>query len=743
MSENQQNSNIDGNAAFRVKADRVEQSDFIARALTRTEISSNYQSPVCLGEYPTSKTTQLEPSEKYWKLSSDISPYPSFKSEQILVDALYNLSLEEIKLNIESNLTFRTGEKWDGVWTRDISYSILLGLGFLEPEVSKNSLRKKVKAGKIIQDTGTGGAYPVSSDRIVWALAAFEIFQVTGDQAWLEEIYPIISQSLADDLKNVYDPTTGLVKGESSFLDWREQSYPHWMHPVDIHESLSLGTNAVHYQANKILAKIARQLEDKQLAKAHDALAEELRLSINNKLWLSEKGYYGQYLYGKNPKILSPRAEALGEALCVLFGIADEQEQEQIVAQTPVGIFGIPSIFPQIPHIPPYHNDGVWPFVQAFWSLASAKVGNEKALTDSFDAIYRAAALFLTNKENFVAHSGDCAGTQINSDRQLWSVAGNLGMVYKVFFGLGFENDQLTFSPFIPQKYAGTKLLQGFKIRKAILDLEIEGYGNKIQTIILDGKSLDKPQIPLTLEGRHEVKIILSNVVGNKGNSNSQKIRFSPSTPNVTRENNLLQWDKQDDIDKYKILRNGDVLDFTDQNQWQLKNEIYGDFQVIAINSLGDESFASEPISVIAADRMQLLDLTEFAGPIHAVYEGYQGEGYIEISTTVNTSVFFSVVIPEGGKYALDFVYSNGNGPLNTGNSCAMRALFLEGAFVGTIVLPQRGLGLWTEWGRSNAIQVALRKGKNEFKLSLEPFTENMNIEVNQAMLDQVRILKV
>ena len=45
----------------------------------------------------------------------------------------------------------------------------------------------------------------------------------------------------------------------------------------------------------------------------------------------------------------------------------------QVVANTPVYEYGIPSIFPQIPNIPPYHNNGIWPFVQAYWTLAAAK----------------------------------------------------------------------------------------------------------------------------------------------------------------------------------------------------------------------------------------------------------------------------------------------------------------------------------------------------------------------------------
>ncbi len=71
---------------------------------------------------------------------------------------------------IEPDSTFRTGKEWSGVWTRDISYSIILSLAYLQPKVAKYSLLRKVKNGVIVQDTGTGGAYPVSTDRMVWAM---------------------------------------------------------------------------------------------------------------------------------------------------------------------------------------------------------------------------------------------------------------------------------------------------------------------------------------------------------------------------------------------------------------------------------------------------------------------------------------------------------------------------------------------------------------------------------------------
>ena len=61
---------------------------------------------------------------------------------------------------------------------------------------------------------------------MIWAMAAYELYKVTGDQTWKEAIYPVIRKSLEDDRATVFDPETGLVRGESSYLDWRQQEYP-------------------------------------------------------------------------------------------------------------------------------------------------------------------------------------------------------------------------------------------------------------------------------------------------------------------------------------------------------------------------------------------------------------------------------------------------------------------------------------------------------------------------------------
>ena len=46
-------------------------------------------------------------------------------------------------------------------------------------------------------------------------------------------------------------------------------------------------------------------------------------------------------------KILSPKSEALGEALSVLFDAADADKQAAVIAHAPVNDFGVPCIYPQ------------------------------------------------------------------------------------------------------------------------------------------------------------------------------------------------------------------------------------------------------------------------------------------------------------------------------------------------------------------------------------------------------------
>jgi len=682
-------------------------------------------------------------TDSVWKLSQDVSLFPQYQSTFPISDAIYKLSTEEMVKAVEPDSTFRTGKEWAGVWTRDISYSIILSMAYLQPNVAKYSLLSKIKNDIIVQDTGTGGAYPVSTDRMIWAIAAWELYKVTGDKGWLEKAYRVVKNSIEADLLNAYDDKTGLVKGESSFLDWREQTYPSWMQPADIYESECLGTNAVHYQANIVLAEMAAILNKSEVAERHAKIAERIKTGINRYLWMEDKGYYAQYLYGRNYKIVSPRSEALGEALCVIFGIADREKSNSIVSNTPVTDFGITCIYPQIPNIPPYHNNGIWPFVQAYWALASARAENGKAVLESIAAIYRPSALFLTNKENFVAESGDFAGTQINSSNMLWSLSGNLALVHKIFFGISFGKEGLGFSPFVPKVFDGKRTLSNFKVRDAILNIEMTGYGNKIKNFCLDGRRITTCTILYTLTGEHHVKIILENKETSENDINKNEICTSPETPVASVQNGILSWNKIDNAKSYVIIKNGKVWKQTNSSSIKISTRKYYEYQIVAVDSNNFNSFASEPVQTRNTKYHYTIELEDLVCGFSNKNNNFQGNGYVEISKLNNTTIAVPVYIHQSGLYSIYFRYANGNGPVNTENKCALRTLKINGKNAGVFVFPQRGTNEWSNWGYSNYIQIKLAKGKNLIELVFNPLNENMNSEVNQAFIDAVTLLKI
>jgi hypothetical protein len=164
---------------------------------------------------------------------------------------------------------------------------------------------------------------------------------------------------------------------------------------------------------------------------------------------------------------------------------------------------------------------------------------------------------------------------------------------------------------------------------------------------------------------------------------------------------------------------------------------------VVAVDKKNISSFASEPLPIRAGQGVVIYEAERFSKKTGYSYNGFSGEGFVEISKTVNRVLKIPVQIENAGWYSLDFRYANGNGPTNTENKCAMRTLKVDGRQKGSFVFPQRGTGEWSNWGYSNSVRVFLRRGRHVVTLSFEDFNDNMNGEVNQAMIDYLRIVKL
>lgn len=733
--------------AYQWRGDSIVQGEYYAYSPDGVSLHSTY------GAQP----GYFMPVNSEWQLTRDISAYPQLTTDNKLHTAIYNLALEEMLNAVEPDTTLRTGKEWAGVWTRDVSYSILLSMAYMQPLASEISLRHKVTpTGRIVQDTGSGGAWPVSSDRMIWAVAAYELYKVTGDREWLEFIYPVIKNSIDDDLVVTHNTETGLVKGETSFIDWREQSYPRWMQTADIYNSEALSTSVVHAQAMKVLSDIAAELGHNDEAAKYAALADQLAEAINTQLWLPEQGYYAMYNYGREYPILNKRAETLGESLAVLYDIAPADRARTITENNPTTPFGAAIFFPQIADMPPYHNNSLWPWVASYWAMANAKAGNEQGVLEAIGSVVRPAALFTTNKENFVLDNGDIA-TELNSSNMLWCLAGNIALTHRILFGINFEKDGLAFKPFVPEALGGERSLNGFRYRDAVLDITVKGYGSAIKSFELNGKE-HKPFIPADIKGHNTIVITMDDQpIAPMAVNHTPNVK-APLTPITALShsaelaadgvpvNNLLQWQPIEYINHYIVLRDGKPVATTRATAYEAT--VPGSYQVIGVSDSGVESFASVPLDNFDTFTVEMPGESTAMTSAEISYQpatpvtGYHGEGFIEVDHST-APIEVTIDVPTTGDYSLSLVYANGNGPVNTENKCAIRTLTVDGKHAGTLVMPHRGVGNWYDWGVTNTITVPLAAGRHTVGIEFMPYDENMNLNTNHALIDRMVVKKL
>ncbi len=687
--------------------------------------------------------------QRKWLQNVLTNNYPQFNCDIMGSNTLYNLSLEELTNLWNKDNYWQANANQPTAKTHNLGYSSLLSLALIDPQAAQNSLMKRVSQGRILQDDGTGGSWPVTTDRAVWVLGAWEVYLATGDKDWLKQSYEVVRHSLSQDEAMIYDHTTGLVYGEASLPYCRKEVYPAWMQPADIAQSECLSNNALFFRANEIASRMAQLCGDGGVAAHFKQVADAIKEGINNHLWIESAGYYGQYLYGRVNKTVSTRSETLGEALCIIFGIADAQRAQRIVNSIPSSPYGMTCFNPQIPDIYTLHNNAIWPHTQAYWLWASALTRCPQAVTHGLASVYRTTALMATNMENTDATTGTC-NTAYNSGSALLSVAANLSIPLRVFAGINMNEEGITLQPLVPKGWMSKKQLTNLKYRKAILDITIQGYGDHVSAFYIDGKKLKEPFVSSSMNGRHSVRIVMNDQFSRYDEHTVEPVNYSPHTPIAWLDGaTRMSWQQVQGVKEYKILRNGSSIAIQPEsniegNYYDIPDEEgFAEYQVVAVDSLGVESFASEPLVRFGISNVRHYDMTAFAEPTTLKScQGYSGNGAIEITSTSNTRIDLRINVPADGTYLIDFRYSNGTGSPTSGNSCASRMLWYNGRRVGNVVFPQRGKDLWSNWGYSTPVVLKLKQGEQSLVLIYELDNQNMSPDnVNRAILDHLRLI--
>ena len=751
---------------------------------------------------------------------------PRVATANPLFDALFAQAVAEARTNSVSAIQdeaygtqpivcacFETGEKWHYVWTRDLSYALDLGLAGFDPERAATSLLFKtsdfrpgvaVPTGipadslQIIQDTGSGGSWPVSTDRTSWALGAERtLANLDGAQRsqFATKALAALKGTLEADRIAAFDARDGLYGGEHSFLDWREQTYAAWItdNLSAMAQSKALSTNVTHYRAMRLAERLALEAGDEVAAKRYGGWADDLARAIDTAFWDPGAGLYATYLTADlNPRRVQ-KFDLLGNALAIVSGLADDQRARQILSQYPVAPFGPPVVWPQAPNMFVYHNRAQWPFVTAYALKAASRAGHVMAADRAASALMRGAALNLSNMENLEWLTGLGQfddGPQINSRRQLWSVGGYLGFAIGTIFGWQPEFDGVHVKPFLTSAIraqlgeSSKAVLTGVQYlgRPVQIELALPPIGqpgglHAVKEIRLNGKPLSQPITAAMLrQGTNKVVITfapakpgadtLTEVPIIPARSHDDARAFMPPTPQIasaTRQGNQVS------------------IMIADTVATALDLALYRDGKIVPGQRAGEALIDTAPLaatfsvcySVVGTDKTSRLS-SQPSQPYCLRGEGAQSITSADPRLTTNpprdsesaaplaigrgTSLTVrDLRIPAAGRYAFSIRYSNTIYDHNTGITNAVKRLTLtsqSGVKRSAILqMPHiRPDGASMPWRRSMNIVFDLEPGN--FTLQLDDFFNMSDLRsnvtyigpggrsgpVNEAVIDSISI---
>jgi alpha-glucosidase len=726
--------------------------------------------------YLFSKTTDAGVHSE--RVVSETPGQPYVRSGNRLFDGLFALALADARLDSVSQIRddsfddgrpincvcFETGDEWHYVWTRDISYAVDLGLAAVDPRRSLNSLLFKTSgvraallsdrlapASVVAQDTGSGGSWPVSTDRVVWILAASDVLEylpAAERPAAAAQIYAVARNTVEQDRRFAYDALAGLYRGETSFLDWREQNYPGWTRSdvSSIAGGYAFSTNVLHVIALQRTAQLARQLGvGDTAATRYGQWAEELRRTVNARFWQENAGRYSSYLSAEPNSVPSNSYDLLGLSLAIVHGIADDRQAHSILEHYPVSAAGPPVLWPQQAGIPIYHNRAIWPFVTAYALRAAKSAKHAELAAELAESLMRGSALSQSNRENFEFltqearfEDGPLSGPVINSQRQLWSVAGYLGMVLDTLWGVAVEHGKLAVRPWLPGSLMHA--LISAQRSMTLHDLRVLGSAVTVtlelpqtwpatgwleaETVSLNGEPLERGAAMIDLRRLlpnrlNEIRVTMRPVAGaahaiaripfddsSRLTEAQQRRVFAPPPPVLLAATHEaagvnLTWQGVVPGASVRINRNGEALaaggaaragQFTDDSIREPGAACYSLAQ-----RFDDTGLSSLPSREMCVTDAAAVPLTPNDGSAASVVEGVAQ--YVDWGFPAQ-ELRSSFTAPVSGWYRFELKYANAHGPINTGVTAAVKAMTArcggDAEQSGSVVMPHTApAGSW------------------------------------------------
>ena len=595
-----------------------------------------------------------------WTLPDSATVAPAFTSELTMADALFSKAV--------TSPSFLTPEE---IW---------LSLGLLRPEESMQALRSLAAV-----PANDNEDFPYSTLSPYWAAAAWEVYCSTGSRTWLREAYDALTRMLSRQWKLNRSALSEFYCGIPRGVTDQSVFYPAAMDQMGRFQTFSASVNIMRAYSLRVASRMAGELKlyaERDLEMEADKLAG----AVNDRLWLPDLQRYGQYLYGDYYPIVSSVTDNEANLLAVMTGTATAEMSEAMMGDLPLIASGVPSVYPYVVSPTPLR-----PIVQTLYGLAAAKVRNPRAFIHSMAAVWN-----LSLDSNYPA---------------LWPA-----LVLRGLFGLEATPAGLEFRPMVPEVFGGEKHIRGLRYRDAVLDISLNGTGDRIASFMVDSVSTDTHSIPAGVKGHHKVVITLS---GNDLTAKPPRI-FEPvtvpQTPSVKWPTvNDLKIVNYDRLLHYDIYLDGVLTESISLDNYHVRPGESGVVTVVPTLERGSSGYATPPHICLPADEVISIhasSITPRRPPLHFIKDPATATNYIELAARHNTRITCYVNVAVEGDYFITVGYSNGS------ERCGIRTLGVNGVDVATLLFPPRRHNDWVHVYPSTTSVIHLNEGVNKLWLT-------------------------
>ncbi len=595
-----------------------------------------------------------------WTLPDSTTVAPEFISTLPMADALFAKAV--------ISPSFLTPEE---IW---------LSLGFLRPEESMQALRSLAWLPENDNED-----FPYSTLSPYWAAAAWEVYCATGSRTWLREAYDALTRMLSRQWKLNRSALSEFYCGIPRGVTEQSTFYPASMDEMSRFQTFSASVNIMRAYSLRIASRMAGELK-LYAEREWEMEADKLAGAVNDCLWLPDLQRYGQYLYGDYYPIVSSVTDNEANLLAALTGTATPEMSAAMVGELPLIASGVPSVYPYVVNQTPLR-----PVVQALYGLSAAKVRNPRAFIHSMASVWN-----LSLDANYPS---------------LWP-----SLVMKGLFGIETTPSGLEFRPMVPEVFGGEKQLRGLRYRDAVLDISLNGTGDRIASFMVDSVSTDSHSLPAGMKGHHKVVITLS---GNDLNAKPLRI-FEPVTVPPTPE---VKWPTANDMKivghdrllHYDIYLDGVMTQSISTDNYHVRPGECGVVTVVPTLERGSSGYATPPHVCLPDDEVISIhasSITPRRPPLHFIKDPATATNYIELAARHNTRITCYVNVAVEGDYFITVGYSNGS------ERCGIRTLGVNGVDVATLLFPPRRLNDWVHVYPSTTSVIHLNEGVNKLWLT-------------------------